>query len=75
MVTEMRNLQVQLNESTEAVEAAQRLSDQLDRKEELISALREEGRLGLGRGIVGGVMFLARIFNFQIEIRSVCMSI
>ena len=32
------------------MEAAQRLSEQLDRKEELISALREEGRLWLDMG-------------------------
>ena len=56
IVGEMRSLQAQLTESTEAVEAAHRLSDQLDRKEELISALREEGRLGggwLGEGEKG----------------------
>ena len=39
---EMRTLQAQLSESEEAVEAAHRLSNQLDRKEELISVLREE---------------------------------
>jgi methyl-accepting chemotaxis protein len=43
---EVRSLQQQLHDSTEAVEAAHRLSHQLDRKEELVSALREEGRLG-----------------------------
>ena len=36
--------QLELEESNEAVAAAQRLSDQLDRKEEMVSALREEGR-------------------------------
>ena len=35
--------QLQLEESSEALEAASRLSEQLDRKEEMVSALREEG--------------------------------
>lgn len=38
-------LQGQLDEATDALEAAQRLSEQLDRKEEMIHALREEGKL------------------------------
>ena len=36
-------LQLQLDECTEALEAASRLSEQLDKKEEMVAALREEG--------------------------------
>ena len=36
-------VQEQLDEKSEALEAASRLSEQLDRKEEMIHALREEG--------------------------------
>jgi len=37
--------QAQLDETVDALEAAQRLSEQLDHKEEMIAALREEGRM------------------------------
>ena len=37
------SVQEQLEEKSEALEAASRLSEQLDRKEEMIHALREEG--------------------------------
>ena len=36
-------IQAQLDETVDALEAAQRLSEQLDHKEEMIAALREEG--------------------------------
>lgn len=36
-------LQLQLDEATETIEAASRLSEQLDRKEEIVRALRDEG--------------------------------
>jgi len=37
-------LQAQLEEVSDGLEAASRLSEQLDRKEEALDALREEGR-------------------------------
>ena len=40
----MTVMQAQLEETTDALEAAHRLSEQLDRKEEMIAALREEGQ-------------------------------
>jgi hypothetical protein len=39
--------QAQVDDTTDALEAAQRLSEQLDRKEEMISALRAEGKNSL----------------------------
>jgi len=36
-------LKAELDEASEALDAAQRLSEQLDRKEAMISALRDEG--------------------------------
>jgi len=36
-------LKVELNEASTALDAAHRLSEQLDRKEAMISALRDEG--------------------------------
>jgi hypothetical protein len=35
---------MQLDEATNALEAAHRLSEQLDRKEAMIAALRDEGK-------------------------------
>jgi len=40
---QLADAQSHLDEQTEALEAARRLSDQLDRKEEAMAALREEG--------------------------------
>ena len=36
-------MKAELDEASEALDAAQRLSEQLDRKEAMISALRDEG--------------------------------
>jgi len=36
-------LKAELDEASEALDAAHRLSEQLDRKEALVSALRDEG--------------------------------
>ena len=36
-------MQIQLDETSEALDAAHRLSEQLDKKEEMVAALRAEG--------------------------------
>ena len=53
-VTVMTVFQAQLDDMCEALEAASRLSEQLDRKEEAISALREEGGSPYGGDEEGG---------------------
>ena len=40
----LRGLQTELDSANEGLEAAHRLSEQLDRREEVIRALKEEGR-------------------------------
>ena len=44
MVSPLIYLQEQLEEASDGLAAASRLSEQLDRKEETIDALREEGK-------------------------------
>jgi predicted nucleic acid-binding Zn-ribbon protein len=39
---QLRDMQMQLNEASDALEAAHRLSEQLDRKDSMIAALRDE---------------------------------
>ena len=43
-------LQGDLTEALDGLEAASRLSEELDRKEEALRALKEEGRKGLREG-------------------------
>ena len=48
--SQLSQLQSQVDDQREALDAAQRLSEQLERKEEAMNALRDEGMFGRIRG-------------------------